>query len=88
MEYIAKLARLKLTPCEKELFAKQLGEIITYFDKLQEIDTDGIEPTSHVMSITNIFKEDEVWESLSIDEVLQDAPDHDGSFFRVPKIIE
>lgn len=81
VEHIAKLARLKLTPYEKEMFAQQLGEIITYFDKLQKLDTEGVEPTSHVVPISNVFKEDVVWESLDRDEVVKDAPDHEGSFF-------
>jgi len=88
VEHLALLARLNLTEKEKELFSVQVGGIIEYVNKLNELDTAGIEPTAHVLPIKNVFREDVITASLSGDSALQNAPEKDGSFYRVPKIIE
>ncbi len=88
IERVALLARIKLAEGEKELFSKQLGSILKYIDKLNELDTKDVEPTSHVLSIKNIFREDSTIPSLSKDKALMNAPDSTGDFYRVPKIIE
>ncbi len=88
VEYVAHLARLRLKPEDAEKFTSQLDQILTYFEKLQELDTSEIEPTSHPIPIVNAFREDEVKPSLDIEDVLANAPDKEGNFFKVPKIIE
>lgn len=82
------LARLQLTEDEKGLFSKQVGSIIDYVDKLNDLDTTGIEPTAHVLPIKNVFREDKATPSLPPDAALSNAPDKDVGFYRVPKIIE
>jgi len=88
VEHIAMLARLKLTEEEKELFSEQLSKILEYIEKLNELDTEDVEPTSHVIPLRNVFREDHPAPSLSVDDALKNAPDRAGSFYRVPKIIE
>ena len=88
IDHVALLARLKLNDEEKRLFSKQVGSIIEYVDKLNELDIDDVEPTAHVLPIKNVFREDELNASLPREKALQNAPrKHDG-FYRVPKIIE
>lgn len=88
IEKVAMLAMLQLKEGEKELFSEQMGSIINYIDKLNEIDTSGIEPTAHVLPIKNVFREDVLTPSLSRDKALQNAPERDENFYRVPKIID
>jgi len=86
--YVAHLARLEFSEAEKEMFTGQLNDILLYMDKLNEVDTAGVEPLSHAISLSNAFREDEVRESLSQERSLANAPDPRGEFFRVPKVIE
>jgi len=86
--YVAELARLELSPGEVDRFTTQLNSILEYMDQLNELDTTEVEPTSHVLPLTNVLREDEVGHSLSLDEVLANAPEHDKDHFVVPKIIE
>ena len=88
VEHIAHLARLSLTDLEREKFAAQLAGILLYVEKLKGLETSGIEPTSHVVTIGNVMREDKVIPSLAQDEALMNAPDRAGDFYRVPKIIE
>jgi len=88
VEHVAKLSRLMFSPEETALFTRQLDNILGYVDKLNELDTTGIEPTSHVLPINNVFKVDEPRPSLTPDEALANAPERSGDFYRVPKIIE
>ncbi len=88
INHVALLARLKLTDSEKELFSRQVAGIIKYIDKLNELDTTDIEPTAHVFPMKNIFREDELKTSLPRDKAMQNAPERNNSFYRVPKIIE
>ena len=88
VEYVAHLARLEITPQEKEKFTAQLNEILLYIDKLNELDTEGVEPMSHAIGVTNAFREDQIIESIGTEKTLANAPDARGEFFRVPKIIE
>ena len=88
VEHVAKLARLEFSGAEKELFTRQLDAILTYVDKLNELNTKGVEPTSHVLPIKNVFKDDSPRPSLTPDEALANAPERSGDFYRVPKIIE
>jgi aspartyl-tRNA(Asn)/glutamyl-tRNA(Gln) amidotransferase subunit C len=88
IEHVARLARLELTDEEKETFTNQMDAILAYVDKLKELDTEGIVPTSHAVPMENAFREDLVTESLPTDNALLNAPDRSESFFRVPKVIE
>ncbi|MBU4560918.1 Asp-tRNA(Asn)/Glu-tRNA(Gln) amidotransferase subunit GatC [bacterium] len=88
VEYVAKLARLKLSEKEKEKFTKQLDQILKYVDKLNELDTEKVKPTSHVLPLKNVFREDRVGESLKVEKVLENAPEKAKGFFKVPKVIE
>lgn len=85
---VAKLARLALTEAEIEEFTGQLGAILGYVEKMNELDTSQVEPLAHCLPISNILRPDEVQESLGTERTLANAPDSDGPFFRVPKILE
>ncbi len=88
VEHVARLARLELTEEEKERTRAQLDSILSYIDKLNELDTSLVEPTSHVLPMTNVFREDEVRPSVTQEEALANAPDRHDLFFRVPRILE
>ena len=88
IEHIAMLARLSLTEEEKELFGTQLSSILDYMEKLNELDTEHIEPTSHVLSLSNILREDTPRDSIPREDALSNAPDRTDKFYRVPKIID
>lgn len=86
--HVALLARLKLTDEETKLFSRQVGGIIEYIDKLNELDVKDIEPTAHVLQVKNVFREDKARPSLPREKALQNAPESNDNFYRVPKIIE
>jgi aspartyl-tRNA(Asn)/glutamyl-tRNA(Gln) amidotransferase subunit C len=88
IQHIAVLSRLNLTEEEKDLFGSQLSSILDYMEQLNGLDTEGIEPTSHVLSIENVMREDIPAVSLPRTEALMNAPSRTEQFFRVPKIIE
>lgn len=88
VEYVASLAHLRLDDEAKHRLVKEMGDILTYVDKLAELDTDGIEPMMHVLDLTNIFREDVVTGSLDRDAALRNAPKTDGEYFLVPRILD
>jgi aspartyl-tRNA(Asn)/glutamyl-tRNA(Gln) amidotransferase subunit C len=88
VEHVAHLARLALSREEMEMFSRQLDSILTYMEKLEELDTSGVEPTSHVLCIKNVMRDDIPQPCLPVDHALSNAPDRSGNFYRVPKIIE
>jgi len=88
VEHVAKLARLELTEQEKDVFTDQLSNILTYVEQLNGLDTKGVEPTSHVLDINNVMRDDVPEEGLSQERALANAPDKAGGFYRVPIIIE
>jgi len=88
VERVARLARLELAEAEAAEMTAQLDAILGYMDALNEVDTSGVEPTTTVIPMTSVMRDDEVRESLSQDEALANAPDRDGAFFRVPRILE
>ncbi len=88
VDHVARLARLALSEEERELMTRQLDRILGYVDKLNELDTAQVEPTSHVIPMENVMREDAVRPSLAQDDALANAPNRDGTFFRVPRIIE
>ncbi len=88
VEHVAFLARLKFSEKEKERFVSQLNRILEYMDQLGKLDTSSVEPTFHAVSQKNVYREDTVLPSLSLENTLANGPDADRGFFRVPKIIE
>ena len=86
--YVAELAHLKLDDAQKRQAADDLARMIGYVDKLSELDTDGVEPMSHAFPVTNIFREDEVRESMEREQVLANAPAVKDGCFLVPKTVE
>ena len=88
VEKVANLSRLEFSQAEKELFTRQLDAILSYVEQLNELDTTGVEPTSHVLPISNVFRTDAPRPSLTPDEALMNAPGRSGGFYSVPKIIE
>jgi len=87
VEHIADLARLKFTEEELDNFTGQLNEILAYMDKLNELDTENVEPLSHPIEGYNVFREDKVKPSISTEKALKNAPGKDEQFFHVPKVI-
>ena len=88
VQYLALLARIQLSPQEIERFAGQLDEILAHVEKLKAANTDAVQPTSHVLPLTNVFREDRVVPSLPTEAVLANAPSKEGPFFKVPRIID
>ena len=88
VRHIGKLSRIELSDEQVELFSRQLAGILDYFGKLQELDTENVEPMAHAVEMSNVFGDDEPGQSLSPAEALANAPQRDGDFFKVPKVIE
>ncbi|MCH7921025.1 MAG: Asp-tRNA(Asn)/Glu-tRNA(Gln) amidotransferase subunit GatC [Planctomycetes bacterium] len=88
VEKVAQLSRLALTPAEITEFTGQLESILEYVAKLNELETDHVEPLAHCLPITNCLREDEIRESMGAEKTLANAPQRDGPFFRVPKILD
>jgi aspartyl-tRNA(Asn)/glutamyl-tRNA(Gln) amidotransferase subunit C len=88
VEHVARLARLGLSGEEMEKMRAQLDAILAYIDTLNRLDTSEVKPTSHVIPMTNVLREDVVSPSLSQDQALANAPDRHEAFFRVPRILE
>ena len=88
VKHIAELARLEFSGEELESFTHQLNQILEYVEKLNELDTENVEPLSHPVEGINAFREDELKPSINREEALKNAPDRDEEFFRVPKVID
>lgn len=87
VRHIGKLSRIELTQEQVPLFGRQLASILDYFGKLQELDTTGVEPLAHAVEVFNVLADDVPHRSLTAEEALANAPQRDGDFFRVPKVI-
>ena len=85
--HVASLARLRLSEKDIGLFTTQLSSILEYFQKLQNVDTFGVEPFTHATNLTNVFREDEREASIPREEALKNAPDCEQSYFKVPKVL-
>ena len=81
--HVARLARLELSEAEVERFQEQLSAILDAVSKVQELDLEGVPPTSHPLDVVNVWREDEPRPSLSVEEALANAPDRDGDLFKV-----
>lgn len=87
VEYVAKLAKLKLSEEEKIDYAKDLSAILDYMEHLKEIDTTDVAATTHVLPLQNVFRQDIVKPGLSTEEALANAPDKQDGYFKVPRIL-
>lgn len=88
VEHVARLARLALSEAEKRQMRDELASILTYIDTLQTLDTEGVEPTAHVLPVVNVVREDEPRPCLPAETMLANAPDRRDAFVRVPRILE
>lgn len=86
--YTAKLARIELTDAEQKEYGAQLANVLQYVEKLKELNVDDVAPTAHPVPLTNVFRKDEVQESISTEEALRNAPAQAKQLFLVPKIVE
>jgi aspartyl-tRNA(Asn)/glutamyl-tRNA(Gln) amidotransferase subunit C len=87
VEHVASLARLSFTADEKKKLVAELNTILEYMEQLNELDTSNVEPLSHVIELSNVFREDLLKPGLSREEALRNAPAKTGKFFKVPKVI-
>jgi len=87
VKHVAKLARLALSEGEMTRFGSQLGSILDYVAQIGKVDVAGVEPMAHALPLSNVLREDVVTPSLPVEKTLQNAPDTDGPFFKVPKVI-
>jgi aspartyl-tRNA(Asn)/glutamyl-tRNA(Gln) amidotransferase subunit C len=88
VQHVARLARLELSAEDLVRMQAELSNILAYIDKLRSVDTAGVPPTSHAVPLTNVMREDEPRPSLPLADMLANAPDAAGDFFRVPRIVE
>ncbi|PQP84886.1 Asp-tRNA(Asn)/Glu-tRNA(Gln) amidotransferase GatCAB subunit C [Paenibacillus sp. PCH8] len=88
VQHVAKLARLNLTAEEEQTLTGQLNAILKYAEKLNELDTEDIEPTTHVLHVSNVMRDDENKESLAIEQVMRNAPEEEDGQFKVPAVME
>jgi aspartyl-tRNA(Asn)/glutamyl-tRNA(Gln) amidotransferase subunit C len=88
VEYVAELARIKLTPEEIETFRSQLGQVLDHVAKLNEVDVSDVEPMAHSFPVYNVFRADEPRESLDREAVLSNAPRQAQGLFIVTKVVE
>ena len=87
VRHVAKLSRLTLTDEQIHRFAQQLSGVLEHISKLEELDVEGVEPMAHAMDMTNVLREDEPAEGLTVEAVLANAPEKSPPFFKVPKVL-
>lgn len=85
---VAHLARLNIKPEEEEQLIKDMGEILEWVDKLSEVDTEGVEPLTHMTQEVNVLRADKAEKTIEREAALKNAPDQDGQFFKVPKVLK
>ncbi|HTU92564.1 MAG TPA: Asp-tRNA(Asn)/Glu-tRNA(Gln) amidotransferase subunit GatC [Gemmataceae bacterium] len=88
VQWVAHLARLQLTESELETMTRQLSAIVSYVDQLKQVNTAGVEPMAHALSIHNVFRADEAAPSLPTDQALANAPQRRSDFYSVPAVLE
>jgi len=88
VDHVARLARLELTPEERERFTRQLAALLEYFAVLQRLDTEGVAPTAHIVELTNVLRDDTPRPGLPRAAALAGAPEQEDGFFKVPPVIE
>jgi aspartyl-tRNA(Asn)/glutamyl-tRNA(Gln) amidotransferase subunit C len=87
IDKLAHLARLRFDAAEKSMISADLEKMIQFVEKLNELDLDGVEPLMHMSESSNVLRDDKVQGSISREAALRNAPDNDGTYFRVPKVI-
>ena len=87
IEYVARLAKLKLSDEEKDTLVSQMGDIVEFANNISRLDTDGVNPTNHILEVKNVFREDEVKASYPREEILKNAPAKEAGCIVVPNII-
>jgi len=88
IDYVARLARLALTDAEKQAFAQQLGDVLTYIEQLKAVDVTGVEPTAHAFEVVNVWQEDVPTPAFPIEKALQNAPAARDGMIVVPKVVD
>jgi aspartyl-tRNA(Asn)/glutamyl-tRNA(Gln) amidotransferase subunit C len=88
VRHIAMLSRLELTDREVAAFTEQLSAILQYVEQLNQLDTEGVEPTAHPLPLRNVFREDEPNAPLGVDDALANAPQRADGFYKTPKVID
>lgn len=88
MEYVAILAKLSLTEDEKEEAKRDMGRMLDYINMLNELNTEGVEPVTHIFPLTNVFREDTVFADKDMAKLLKNAPELKNGAFKVPKTVE
>ena len=86
VEHVARLARLELSEDEKVMFTGQLGDVLAHVEKMNQVDTTGVEPMNHPIDFSNVMREDKKIYENTREELMQNAPDIEGDYFKVPKI--
>lgn len=87
VDHVALLARLELTEEEREMYTRQLNSILEHFQALERLNTSDVQPTSHVLPLRNVYREDWVGQHLAREEVLANSPGSEENCFKVPKIV-
>ncbi|MCZ6666870.1 MAG: Asp-tRNA(Asn)/Glu-tRNA(Gln) amidotransferase subunit GatC [Gammaproteobacteria bacterium] len=88
IHHIAHLARLRLNDQETAQYTHQLAAIISYMDKLRELNVEGVEPTAHPLPLSNVLADDQPVEPFDVDQALQNAPSHRDAYFSVPRVLD
>jgi aspartyl-tRNA(Asn)/glutamyl-tRNA(Gln) amidotransferase subunit C len=88
IDYVARLARLDLTPAEKEAFARQLGDVLHHIEQLAKVDVSGVEPTAHAFPLQNVWQDDVARPGLPVELALKNAPAQREHMVSVPKVVE
>ncbi|SET39146.1 aspartyl/glutamyl-tRNA(Asn/Gln) amidotransferase subunit C [Oceanobacillus limi] len=87
VKHVANLARLEMNDQEAEMFTEQLSSIITFAEQLNELDTEGVDPTTHVLELKNVMRKDEPRKWITKEEAMKNAPDQENGQYRVPSIL-
>jgi aspartyl-tRNA(Asn)/glutamyl-tRNA(Gln) amidotransferase subunit C len=88
IDYVANLARIALTDAERERFARQLGDILHYVEKLRQVDVSGVEPMAHASPVFNVWAADEPRPGLAVEQALRNAPEQQDNMIVVPRVVE
>lgn len=88
IEHVAQLARIALTPEEKDRFAQQLGDVLHHIEQLSKVDVSGVEPTAHAFAVTNVWRDDVAKPGLPVEAALRNAPAQRENMIVVPKVVE
>lgn len=87
VQHVAQLARLSFSDGEEKRMAEEMSQILDHFEKLDELDTSGVPPMSHVLDVTNVFRADDIKARIDQEQALEPAPETDGGYFQVPKVV-